>query len=80
MEQLHLLERRDLKFRHAFARRLQREFREIPELCLDAGASLTTLYSYAQQECERILSAMVGDGLLTLRGSDGCYVNRAASI
>ena len=72
-------ERRDLKFRNAFARRLRREFREIPELCL-TPVQASQLFGAPQQECERILSAMVGDGLLTLRGSDGCYVNRAASI
>jgi len=72
-------ERRDLTFRNAFARRLRREFREIPELSL-TPVQASQLFGAPQQECERILAAMVGDGLLTLRSSDGCYVNRAASI
>jgi hypothetical protein len=72
-------ERRDLKSRDAFARRLRREFREIPELCL-TPVQASQLFGAPQQECERILSGMVGDGLLTLRSRDGSYVRRARSI
>ena len=72
----HPPERRDFTFRHAFARRLQREFRKIPELCLTA-MDVSQLFGAPRQECERLLSAMVTDGLLTLRRSDGCYVHRA---
>jgi DNA-binding IclR family transcriptional regulator len=72
-------ERRDLTSRDVFAQRLQREFREIPELCMTA-AQASELFGAPQQVCERLLSAMVADGLLTLRRSDGCYVRRARSI
>jgi len=72
------IERRDFNFRGGFARRLRREFTEIPELGLTPGQA-SQLFGVPQQQCQRILSAMVRDGLLTLR-SDGCYINRVASI
>ncbi len=72
-------ERRDFRFRHAFARRLRREFRNIPELCLTA-VQAAELFGAPPQECERLLSAMASEGFLTLRRSDGCYVHRAGSI
>jgi len=72
-------ERRDFTFRYAFARRLRREFREIPELCLTAMQA-SQLFGVPRQECERLLAAMVTDGLLTLRKGGGGYVNRAGSI
>jgi DNA-binding IclR family transcriptional regulator len=72
-------ERRNFTFRDAFARRLRREFREIPELSLTA-VHASQLFGAPLQECERLLSAMVADGLLAQRRSDGCYVYRGGSI
>ena len=71
-------ERRDSNFRSGFAERLRREFTEIPELCL-TPAQTSQLFGVPEQECKRILSTMVRDRLLTLRG-DGSYVPRVASI
>jgi len=64
-------ERRDSNFRSGFAKRLRREFTEIPELSL-TPAQTSQLFGVPEQECQRILSAMVRDRLLTLR-ADGCY-------
>ena len=71
-------ERRDSNFRSGFAKRLRREFTEIPELCL-TPAQTSQLFGVPEQECKRILSAMVRDRLLALR-ADGSYVPRAVSI
>jgi hypothetical protein len=71
-------ERRDSNFRSGFEQRLRREFTEIPELCV-TPAQASQLFGVPQPECQRILSTMVRDRLLTLR-TDGCFVQRAASI
>ena len=72
-----LQERRNVVHRNALARRLQGEFKEVSGLCL-TPLEAARLFGLAPDVCQRVLVALVAEGVLTLR-SDGHYVRRPSS-
>jgi threonine aldolase len=70
-------DRRDSRHRNALERRLQSEFQEIPGLCL-APIEASRLFGIALDVCERVLSALAQDNVLTVR-PDGRFVHRSSA-
>jgi hypothetical protein len=70
-------DRRNWTGRDALVRRLESEFKEMPGLSLTLQQAVR-LFSLPQGPCQRILSALVKDGAMSLR-QDGRYVRRSTS-
>jgi hypothetical protein len=70
-------DRRNIHHRAALTRRLRGEFQEIPGLCLTPGEA-SRLFGIAPAVCQRVLAALVEDGLLHRR-ADGRYVHYPSS-
>jgi DNA-binding IclR family transcriptional regulator len=70
---LQRVERRDVVRRAAVVRRIAAEFREMPGLVLSVPQA-SRLLGLDEGACERILAALVRDGLLRRRpgGAYGC--------
>jgi hypothetical protein len=69
---------RNIVYRDALTRWLLSEFREIPGLCL-TPVDAAPVFRLTPYVCQRVLSALVEDGMLVLR-ADGRYRHRASSM
>jgi hypothetical protein len=70
-------DRRNWTDRNALVRRVENEFKEMPGVSLTL-AQAVRLFSLPQGPCQRILSALVEDGAMSLR-KDGRYARRVTS-
>lgn len=71
-------DRRDIRHRDALTRRLHSEFQKIPGLSF-THVEVSRLFGIAPDVCQRVLCALVEDGLLDLR-TDGRYVDRPSPL